>query len=237
MRKVTMLATALIAVLALSVGAFAYPVVVGVHPLSTPHPAAPTVVSHPRSGDDNSTGNQTNETGDHDNETAPSANETENETGDNETGDHQGAPTGNETENETGENEGNETAPSFPEANETENESEMGFGNVSVEHNVTVTHLDTTTWVNGTLTVTQNGTALVTISFQVVSHDNGSANVTINETQTVGMTVVTVHGRAFYSPYDESVFVFGFVTGTQNGTIQWARMFAFEAPSSTSCSG
>ncbi len=211
MRKATMLATALIAVLALSVGAIAYPVVVGVHPLSTAHPAAPATVSHPKTGDDNSTGNSSNETGNHDNETAPSA---------------------NETENETGENEGNETAPSFSEGNETENGSEMEFANVSVEHNVTVTHVDTTTWVNGTITVTENGTTLVTITFQIVAQGNGSANVTINQTQATGSLEVTIQGKAYYSPYDETAFVFGTVTGSQNGTVRWARVFAFEASSS-----
>jgi len=195
-----MIATALIAVLALSVGAFAYPVVVGTHPLSTAHAATPATVTHPKTGEDNSTANQTNE----------------NETADNETGDNETAP-----------------VPPAPEANETENETDMS--NVSVEHNVTVTTVDNTTYVNGTIMVLQGNTTLVDLTFQIVAPDNGTANVTLNETTTVGSTVVTVHGFAVYSTEDHTVDVFGVAMGTSNGTVQWQRMFAFEAPSS--CSG
>ncbi len=211
MRKATLLATALIAVLALSVGAFAYPVVVGTHPLSTAHAAAPAAVSHPKTGDDNSTGNWTtgNETGDHENETA-----------DNETGDNETAP-----------------VPPAPEANETENGTEWEMGNVSIAHNVTVTQQDNTTWVNGTISVVQNGTALVEFTFQIVAYHNGTANVTINETQSAGSTVITVHGFAVYSPEDRTVRVFGVAKATSSGTVVWERVFAFEAPSSGSCSG
>lgn len=86
MRKATIVAAALIAVLALSVGALAYPVVVGSHPLSLFHTGTPATVTHPKTGDDNSTGNETNGNETADNETAPvppapEANETENETG------------------------------------------------------------------------------------------------------------------------------------------------------------
>jgi len=210
MRKATLIATALVAVLALSVGAFAYPVVVGSHPLSAVHSGSPVTVNHPKTGD-NSTGNETN---------------------DNETGDHQSAPTGNETDNETADNDtqDNETAPvaPAPEANETD------FSNISVEHNVTVAQQDNTTWVNGTIMVDNGTTTLVDFTFQIVVHDNGSVNVTINETQTVGSMLVSVHGFAVYSPDRRSVDVFGVATATSNGTVQWERMFAFEAPSESS---
>ncbi len=230
MRKATMLATALIAVLALSVGAFAYPVVVGTHPLSTAHAATPATVTHPKTGDDNSTGNQTNE----------------NETGDsqgNETGDHQGNQTGDNQGNEPGDQDNetndNETAPTppAPEANETENDTGMFMSNVTVDHNVTVSQVDNTTFVNGTIMVSQNGTALVTVMFQIVAQDNGSANATINVTQMAGSETVTVHGFAVFSPEDHAVSVFGVAKATTNGSIVWERFFAFEAPSSSGCSG
>lgn len=236
MRKATMLATAVIAVLALSVGALAYPVVVGAHPLSLLHTGTPAIVTHPKTGDDNSTGNQTNEneTGDHENETGPSGNET----GDNETGDSQGAPTGNETGNETSDNETgeNETSPvpPAPEGNETENESEMFASNVTVDHNVTVSHVDNTTWVNGTITVSQNGTVLVTVTFQIVAQDNGTANATINVTQSAGSETIAVHGFAFYSSEKAAYVVFGVVKATQNGSVLWWRPFVF---GSGGCSG
>lgn len=215
MRKATMIATALIAVLALSVGAFAYPVVVGTHPLSTAHAASPATVIHPKTGDDNSTAN---------------------ETSDNETGDHQGAPAGNETDNETADNDTgeNETAPvpPAPEANETVNETDMS--SVSVEHNVTVTRSDNTTWVNGTIMVNNGTTTLVEVTFAIVVHDNGTANVTIDNTQMAGSLRVTVHGFAIYSAERHVLDVFGLATGTSNGTVLWQRMFAFEAPSECS---
>ncbi len=217
MRKATMLATALIAVLALSVGAFAYPVVVGTHSLSTAHVATPAV-THPKTGDDNSTGNQTNE---------------------NETGDQQGNQTGDSQENETGDNQGNETGdnetapvPPAPEANETENETDMS--NVTVVHNVTVTQVDNTTYVNGTIMVTQNGTALVDVTFQIVAQDNGTANVTINATSMSGSTTITVHGFAFYSVERQTLAVFGVATATSNGTVLWERPFAFSTGSDCS---
>ena len=215
MRKATMIATALIAVLALSVGAFAYPVVVGIHPLSTAHAASPATVTHPKTGDDNSTANETN---------------------DNETGDHQGAPAGNETDNETADNDTgeNETAsvPPAPEANETENQTDLS--DVSVEHNVTVTRADNTTWVNGTIMVDNGTTTLDEITFAIVVHDNGTANVTINSTQAAGSLTVTVRGFAVYSAERHVLAVFGMATGTSNGSVVWQRMFAFEAPSDCS---
>ncbi len=200
MRKAILVATALIAVLALSVGALAYPMVVGIHPLATAHAASPATVNHPKTGDDNSTGNETNE----------------NETGDNET-----AP-----------------MPPAPEANETENESEMGMVNITVDHNVTVTQVDNVTYVNGTIAVMNGTQTLVDITFQIVAHDNGTANVTINETSTAGSETITVHGFAVYTTEDHSVEVFGVARATQNGSVVWERAFAFEAPfSSYACSG
>ncbi len=212
MRKATMIAAALFAVLALSVGALAYPVVVGTHPLSVAHTGTPATVTHPKTGDDNSTGNQTNETGDHQG----------NETGDG--------------GNETGDNDANETAPisPSPEANETENDTDMFASNVTVDHNVTVTSVDNTTYVNGTVTVSQNGTILVTVTFQVVAHDNGTANATINVTQTVGSETITVHGFTFYSSEEHAYAVFGVVKATQNWSVLWWRPFAFS--SSYGCS-
>ncbi len=216
MRKASLIGIALLAALALSVGAFAYPAVVGFHP-SAAHPSTSTTVSHPR-GDENSTGNQTNE---------------------NETGDHQGNQTGDNQGNETGDHEGNDTGdnettptPPAPEDNETENETGMSMFNVTVDHNVTVTHMDNTTWVNGTIVVSQNGTALVTVTFQIVAHDNGSANATINVTNMAGSETITVHGFAVYHPDDHAVAVFGVAKATQNGSVLWERPFGFEAPSS-----
>jgi hypothetical protein len=223
-----LIATALVAALALSVGALAYPVVVGTHPLSAVHTGTPATVNHPQTGD-NSTGNETNdnETGDH--QGASAANETENETAENETSDHQVAPFGNETDNDT-EAQDNETAPvpPAPEGNETE------MSNVSVEHNVTVTQKDNTTWVNGTIKVVKDNVTVVDITFQIVVHDNGTANVTFNGTNTVGSSLITVHGFAIYSAERHVLAVFGVATSTQNGTVQWQRMFAFEAPSECS---
>ncbi len=218
MRKAILIATALVAVLALSVGAFAYPMVVGTHSLFAGNAAAPATVNHPKTGDDNSTGNRTNdnETGDNGNQTHPY----DNETGDNDTGENGAAPT-----------------PPPSEANETENDTDMGRLSVSVEHNVTVVQVDNTTYVNGTIVVTQNGTALATVTFQIVAHDNGTANVTINTTQADGSVTVTVRGVAVYSPEDRSVEVFGVVRATSSGTVQWERFFGFEAPSSSSCDG
>ncbi len=190
MRKVTLIATALIAALALSAGALAYPAVVGTHPLATAHASTPATVTHPKTGDDNSTGNETN---------------------DNETGDHQGVPSGNETENET--------------------ENETGMSDVSVEHNVTVTRSDNTTWVNGTIIVVKGNTTLADITFAIVVHDGGMANVTFNGTQIVGSTVISIKGVAVYSTEHRAVEIFGVATATSSGTVQWVRMFAFEAPS------
>ncbi len=222
MRKATMIATALIAVLALSVGAFAYPMVVGTHSLSTVHSGTPATVSHPKTAD-NSTDNETNDNQTSDHQAA--ANEHENETAENETSDHEVAPFGNET-NETE----NESAPSppAPEANETENETEIG--NISVEHNVTVAHDGNVTWINGTIIVDQGNTTLVEITFQVVAHDNGTANVTIDGSQMDGSTLVSVHGLAFLSGDYRSVDVLGEVKATQNGVEQWDRGFGFEVP-------
>lgn len=218
MRKATMLATALIAVLALSVGALAYPVVMGSQPLSLFHAGTPATVTHPKTGDDNSTGNHTN-----DNETGDSQG---NETGDqgNETGDSQGNQTGDQG-NETGDND----------ANETENETDMFASNVTVEHNVTVMQVDSITYVNGTITVTQNGTDLVTVTFQIVVHDNGTGNATINVTQTAGSETITVHGFAFYSSEEHAASVFGVAKATQNGSVLWWKPFAFG--SGSTCSG
>ncbi len=213
MRKATMLGVAVLAALALSVGAFAYPVVVGTHPLSTAHAATPATVTHPKTGDDNSTGNQTNE---------------------NETGDSQGNETGDNQGNQTGDNQGNQTG---DQGNETENDTGMFMSNVTVDHNLTVTHVDNMTFVNGTITVSQNGTALVTVTFQIVAHDNGTANVTINVTQAAGSETITVHGIAVYSPEDHTVAVFGVAKATSNGSVVWERFFAFEAPSSSGCTG
>lgn len=219
MRKATLIVTALVAVLALSVGALAYPVVVGIHPLSAAHAGTPATGTHPKTGDDNSTANETNdnETGDH--QGAPSGNDTENETGDNETGDHQGVPSGNETDNET------------------ENETEMGMSNISVEHNVTVAHSDNTTWVNGTITINNGTTTLLTVTFQIVAHGNGTANVTINATGMSGSESVTIRGFALYAPEHDAFFVFGVAKGTQGGTVLWERPFAFGAPSDCSTGG
>ena len=199
MRKVILMVAALVAVLALSVGAFAYPMVAGTHALSTGHAAAPATVNHPKTGDDNSTGNQTNENETQDNETAP--------------------------------------VPPPPEANETENETEMAMVNVTIEHNVTVAHVDNTTYVNGTLDVVQNGTTLVSVTFQIVAPENGTANVTINATQMSGSMVITVHGLALYNTEDHSVEVFGIATATTNGSVQWMRGFDFEVPGSFACDG
>lgn len=204
MRKATLIATALIAVLALSVGAFAYPGVVGTHSVPSAHAATPATVTHPKNGDDNSTANETN---------------------DNQTGDHQGAPSCNDTENETGDHQG------VPSGNETGNETEMDMFNISVEHNVTVAHSDNTTWVNGTITVDNGTTTLLTVTFQIVAQDNGTANVTINATGTSGSEFIAVHGFALYSPEHDAVYVFGVAKATQNGVFVWERMFAFEAPS------
>ncbi len=216
MRKATLIATALIAVLALSVGAFAYPVVVGTHPVAAAHAATPAIVNHPKTGD-NSTGNETN---------------------DNETGDHQGAPTGNETDNETADNEtgDNETAPTppAPEANETENETEMEMSNISVEHNVTVAHSDNTTWVNGTIMVDNGTTTLLTVTFQIVAQDNGTANVTINATGMSGSELISVHGFAFYSAEHDGLVVFGVAKATQGSTVLWERPFGFDMGSDCS---
>ncbi len=207
MRKATLIATALIAVLALSVGAFAYPVVVGTHSVPSVHATTPATVTHPKTGDDNSTANETN---------------------DNETGDHQGAPSGNETENDT-QGQDNETAPISPSPGD--NDTEMDMFNISVEHNVTVAHSDNTTWVNGTITVDNGTTTLLTVTFQIVAQNNGTANVTINATGMAGSESIAVHGFAFYSPEHDAVYVFGVAKATQNGTFVWERMFAFEAPS------
>ncbi len=219
MRKAIMIGVALVAALALSVGAFAYPMVVGNHTLSTAHAAAPATVNHPKTGDDNSTGNQTNdnETGDHQG----------NETGDqgNETGDSQGNQTGDQQGNETGDQQGNET----------ENDTEMFASNVTVDHNVTVTQVDNTTYVNGTITVVQNGTTLVTVTFQIVAQDNGTANATINVTQMAGSETITVHGFAVYSSEEHGLAVFGVVKATQNGSVLWWRPFVFG--SGSDCSG
>jgi hypothetical protein len=95
MRKAILLATAILAVLALSAGALAYPVVVGTHSLSAAQSGTCSAPAHPKVADDSS-GNETrdNETGDHYAEPA-SDNSTSNETGD-----HSGM-SANETENET----------------------------------------------------------------------------------------------------------------------------------------
>jgi hypothetical protein len=200
--------------LALSVGAFAYPVVVGTHPLSAVHTGSPATVNHPQTGD-NSTGN---------------------ETSGNETGDHQAPPAGNETDNETADNESadNETAPipPPPEANETENETDTS--NISVEHNVTVTQQDNTTWVNGTIIVMNGTTTLVDFTFQIVVHDNGTANVTINGTQVSGSDLISVHGFAVFSAERNTLNVFGVAADSQNGTVLWQRPFAFELGSDCS---
>lgn len=217
MRKAILIGVALVAALALSVGAFAYPMVVGTHSLSTAHAAAPATVNHPKTGDDNSTGNQTNE-----NETGDSGNQTheyDNETSDNDTGENETAP-----------------VPPPPEANETENESEMSMmGNVTVDHNVTVTQVDNVTYVNGTITVVQNGTDLVTVTFAIVAQDNGTANATINVTQTAGSETITVHGFAVYSTEDHGFAAFGVVKATQNGSVLWWKPFVFGSDSG--CSG
>lgn len=222
MRKATMLATVLIAVLALSVGALAYPVVMGSQPLSLFHTGTPATVTHPKTGDDNSTGNRTGD----------------NETGDqqgNETGDSQGNQTGDQG-NETGDNDSNETAPvpPAPEGNETENDTSMFASNVTVDHNVTVMQVDNTTYVNGTITVVQNGTDLVTVTFAIVAHDNGTANATINVTQTVGSETITVHAFAFYSSSEHQAAVFGVAKATQNGSVLWWKPFAFGSGSTWS---
>lgn len=211
MRKAVFIGIAVLAALALSVGAFAYPAVMGIHPAATAHSSAPATGSHPR-GDDNSTGNQTNE---------------------NETGDHESPPAGNETENETGDN---ETTPPPPEANETENETENGSSmGAMVEHNVTVAHSDNTTWVNGTIIVVRGNVTLVDISFQLVVHDNGTANVTFHGTRTIGNVTVTIDGAAVFDPEHRTVLVMGTVKATQAGAVQWERTFGFELPLSGSC--
>lgn len=221
MWKATLIATALIAVLALSVGAFAYPVVVGTHPLSAVQAGSPATVNHPKNSD-NSTGN---ETSDH----QAAANEHENDTAENETSDHQVAPFGNETDNDT-ETQDNETAPVAP----SPMDNETDLSNISVEHNVTVTQKDNTTWVNGTIIVDNGTTAVADFTFQIVVYDNGTANVTINGTATVGSELISVHGFAVYSADRHVLDVFGVATATQNGTVQWQRTFAFEAPSDCS---
>lgn len=205
MRQATMIGVALIAALALSVGAFAYPVVVGLHPSSTALAGSPATVAHPRTGD-NSTDNETNE---------------------NETGDHQVPPAANETENET-EAQDNNTAPPGPPSNETENESEVG--NVSVEHNVTVAHVGNTTYVNGTIVVMQGNVTVLAVTFNIVATGNGSTNVTINRTDTVNGVLVTIRGFAVFAPDEHMVFVAGTATGTVNGVVQWERPFGFELP-------
>lgn len=212
MRKAPMLATALIAVLALSVGALAYPVVVGTHPLSLFHPGTPATGTHPTTGDDNSTGNETN------------TNDTGNNQG-NQTGD-QGNETGDNDANETGDN---DTAPILPapDGNETGNLTSLFGANVTVAHNVTVTTVAMTTYVNGTITVSQNGTELVMVTFALVAHDNGTANATINVTQTAGSETVTVRGFAFYSSMEHAYSVFGVAKATQNGSVLWWKPFAF----------
>ena len=213
MRKAAFIGIAILAALALSVGALAYPAVVGSHALATTHPNTPANATHPR-GDDNSTGNQT-----HENE--------------NETGDHEAPPGGNETENETG---GNETAPPFPEANETENETFNGsFREISVEHNVTVVQVDNTTWINGTIVVVKGNQTLVNVTFQIIVYDNGTANVTFNGTQVIGNLTVTIQGMAVFDSDRQAVFVFGAAKATENGTVQWERMFGFEVSLSGSC--
>lgn len=197
MRKAILIATALVAVLALSVGAFAYPVLVGSRSLGPLHIGAPATTSHPKGGD-NPTGNETND------------NETENETRDNET----------------------EPAPPAPEANETENESETG--NVSVVHTVTVTQADNVTFINGTITVIRGNQTLADFSFRIVDDHNGTVSVTFNGTTVVNGVDIAVRGLAVFEPESRSVSVFGTVTATQNGSVLWARMFAFATPGSES---
>lgn len=212
MRKAIFIAIALVAALALSVGAFAYPVLVGSRSLGQSHSAAPATTNHPTGGD-NSTGNETN---------------------DNETDHHTTPPAENETENETGDND-TAPVPPAPEANETENESEMG--NVSVEHNVTVTQVGNVTYINGTIVVTQGNVTLVDVSFQIVNDHNGTVNVTFSHTNTVNGVDVVIHGTALLGADERSGFVFGTVTATQNGTLQWERMFAFDLSGAGSSCG
>jgi hypothetical protein len=139
MRKAAFVGIAILAALALSVGAFAYPMVAGVHSLTTPHQTAPASGTHPQ-GDENSTGNGTC---DHPNGTYDDGNEThdhENEAYGNETGDH-----GNETGNETGDHEGYEP----PEANETENETGNGSRMDAAVQTLALTPSVVTGWMIG----------------------------------------------------------------------------------------
>jgi hypothetical protein len=98
MRKLSNVAIAIVAALALFVGVFAYPVVAGNHPLSVSS-GAPATAGHPRTAD--SSGNETNDTEFDDHQGSSTWNETENGTAENETGDHSSSDL-NETENETG---------------------------------------------------------------------------------------------------------------------------------------
>lgn len=192
MRRATILAASVISVLALALGAMAYPAVVGSHlPTWSGSTAVPSPKTTHPTGDDNGTANVTeppeaNDSGPEDNQTAP---------------------------------------PPPPETNETENET--GIGNISVEHNVTVVRVDNTTWINGTIVVSNATAALVDVSFQIVVRENGTANVTFEKDVTVGGASLTIHGTAVFVPETRSGFVFGTVTDTVNGTVAWERPFGF----------
>lgn len=176
MRSMTLIAASILAVLALSVGALAYPVVV--HPSANAiatGPAAPTTVGHPA-------------------------------------GDH------NATENETG------PTPPPADLNETENET----GNASVEHNVTVTEDNGTTWVNGTLVVTVGNETVVNLTFSVRANESQAANVTFNGTILVNGTEVHVNGTAMILPDSHAIDVRGTMALVRDGTPLVIRAFAFQ---------
>ncbi len=177
MRSTTLIAAAILGVLALSVGALAYPVVV--HPAANSKataPAAPTTVGHPTT-DDNST----------ENETTP-------------------------------------TPPPPPELNETENET----GNTSVEHNVTVTHDNGTTWINGTIVVTVGNETVVNLTFSVRVNEPQGANVTFDGTILVNGTEVHVNGTAMLTPETHTIDVHGTMALVRDGITLDTRAFAFQ---------
>lgn len=175
MRSSTLIAATILAVLALSVGALAYPVVHLAANSNATAPAAPTTVDHPTT-DDNSTENET-------------------------------APT-----------------PPPPELNETENET----GNTSVEHNVTVTHDNGTTWINGTIVVTVGNETVVNLTFSVRVNESQGANVTFDGTILVNGTEVHVNGTAMLTPETHTIDVHGTMTLVRDGVTLFARGFAFQ---------
>ncbi len=98
----------------------------------------------------------------------------------------------------------------------------------NVTENITVTHANTTLWINGTIHVSADNRTVVNLTFEVHVTEGMGANVNFNGTILVNGTEVQVNGTAAFLTATRTVDVRGSFALARDGTTLLERDFAFQ---------